>query len=498
MDVKFAKAGDPAKVKGNLAVLAFEGEDLEGAAAESDDATGGAIKRLLEEGEFQLHSGKSTALGFPAGLATRQLTVAGCGRRDKFDAEAARKAGGAAAARFGRRGGTVFAPVDDPPLVAEIALGAGLRSYRYERLQTEIGRDPDEPKRPKPGPVTIAVADTRAANAAFAPRAAAMAGVGLTRDLVNEPANLLGPVEFAARLKEMTKLGVQVTVLDVAKLEKIGMRTLLAVGQGSARPSRVVAMRWPGKGGRPLALVGKGVVFDTGGISIKPAKGMEEMVMDMGGAGVVAGVIKSLALRKAPQCVVGVVGLVENMPDGKAQRPGDVVESLSGRTVEVINTDAEGRLVLADLLTWVQSKYKPAWIVDLATLTGAMVVALGTVNAGYFSNDDGLSKAMEEAALAEGEGLWRMPLGKEYAKTLKSRVADLKNVSDGPWGGAITAAEFLHAFIDKDVAWAHIDIAGVALSSKHLPLSPEGATGWGVRTLDRLVASYQGGKGKAK
>ncbi|MEM8801559.1 MAG: leucyl aminopeptidase, partial [Pseudomonadota bacterium] len=277
-------------------------------------------------------------------------------------------------------------------------------------------------------------------------------------------------------------------VLEEDALADLGMRTLLAVGQGSESPSKVVVMRWDGGGDEaPLALVGKGVVFDTGGISLKPGAGMEDMVMDMGGAGVVSGVMQTLAMRKAKANVVGLVGLVENMPDGKAQRPGDVVVSMKGDTVEVINTDAEGRLVLCDVMWYAQDRFKPRAMIDLATLTGAVIIALGHENAGIFSNDDKFADQFLAAAKAEGEGAWRMPLGSGYAKQLKSRVADLKNIGGRP-AGSVTAAEFLHRFVKEDVPWIHIDIAGVAWSSGGTKLSPKGATGWGVLALNRLVA----------
>ena len=308
------------------------------------------------------------------------------------------------------------------------------------------------------------------------------------RDLVSEPANVLTTSEFAERLTGLRELGVEVEVLDEPELERLGMRTLLAVGQGSESPSKVVVMQWKGSDGdkAPLALVGKGVVFDTGGISIKPGAGMEEMTMDMGGAGVVAGAMKALALRKAPAHVVGLVGLVENMPDGKAQRPGDVVRSMKGDTIEVINTDAEGRLVLADVLWYAQERFQPRAVIDLATLTGAIIIALGHEKAGVFANDDALAAGLLAAAEAEGEGAWRMPLAPAYDKALKSRIADIANVGGRP-AGSITAAQFLQRFVKDGTPWAHIDIAGVAYVSKDTDFAPKGATGWGVRTLDRLV-----------
>jgi leucyl aminopeptidase len=311
--------------------------------------------------------------------------------------------------------------------------------------------------------------------------------VFFTRDLVNEPANVLTTTEFAARLEGLRDIGVKVAVMEEDELAALGMRALLAVGQGSESPSKVVVMEWMGGGAeKPLALLGKGVVFDTGGVSLKPAAGMEEMTMDMGGAGVVAGVMKTLALRKAKANVVGLVGLVENMPDGRAQRPGDVVRTMKGDTVEVINTDAEGRLVLCDVMWYAQETWAPRAMVDLATLTGAIIIGLGHENAGVFSNDDPLCDAFLAAAKAEGEGAWRMPLGPAYDRMLKSRVADMKNVGGRP-AGSITAAQFLQRFVKADVPWLHLDIAGVASRPDETDLAPKGATGWGVLALDRLV-----------
>jgi leucyl aminopeptidase len=316
----------------------------------------------------------------------------------------------------------------------------------------------------------------------------------LTRDLVNEPANVLTTTEFANRLVALKEFGLKVEVLEEKELEKLGMGSLLCVGQGSASPSKVVVMQWMGgkKGAAPLALVGKGVVFDTGGISLKPAAGMEDMTMDMGGAGTVAGVMKTLALRKAPANVVGLVGLVENMPSGTATRPGDVVKSMKGDTIEVINTDAEGRLVLADVLWYAQERFKPAGMINLATLTGAIIIALGHENTGVFSNDDAFANRFLAAAAAEGEGAWRMPMGKAYDDQLKSRIADMKNVGGRP-GGSITAAQFLRRFVKDEVPWIHLDIAGTASLKSDSTLAPKGATGWGVMALNRLVRDAFGG-----
>ncbi|HFQ15955.1 MAG TPA: leucyl aminopeptidase, partial [Rhodobacteraceae bacterium] len=366
-----------------------------------------------------------------------------------------------------------------------------LRAYSFNAHKTgEAGED-------RPASLTFMVNQPEAAAGLAEDIRALAEGVFFTRDLVNEPANILTTGEFASRLAGLGELGVKVTVLEEAELEELGMGCLLAVGQGSRSPSKVVVMEWNGgeKGTAPLALVGKGVVFDTGGISIKPAAGMEEMTMDMGGAGTVAGAMKTLALRKAAANVVGIVGLVENMPDGLAQRPGDVVRSMKGDTVEVINTDAEGRLVLCDIMWHVQKAYRPAAMIDLATLTGAIIIALGHENAGVFSNDDSLAGDFLKAAGAEGEGAWRMPLGAAYDKKLKSRIADMKNVG-GRDAGSITAAEFLHRFVDGDLPWMHLDIAGVALRKEAAGLAPKGATGWGVLALNRLVADRFEAKGE--
>jgi leucyl aminopeptidase len=316
-------------------------------------------------------------------------------------------------------------------------------------------------------------------------------GVFFTRDLTNEPANVLTTTAFADRLVDMQALGLKVRVLEEPELEKLGMRTLLSVGQGSESPSKVVVMEWQGgdKKTPPFALVGKGVVFDTGGISLKPSAGMEEMTMDMGGAGVVAGVMRAVALRKAKANVVGLVGLVENMPDGRATRPGDVIRTMKGDTVEITNTDAEGRLVLADVLWYAQETFKPKGMVDLATLTGAIIIGLGHEKAGAFANDNPLARAFLRAAEAEGEGAWRMPLDPAYDKQLKSRVADMNNVGGRP-AGSITAAQFLQRFVKEGTPWMHLDIAGVASRSTETTFAPKGATGWGVMALNRLIADH--------
>ena len=338
--------------------------------------------------------------------------------------------------------------------------------------------------------LTLLTGDAAAAKQIYGDFDAVAAGVHMARDLVNEPANHLFPVEFANRAKTLSKLGVQVEILNPAQMEKLGMGALLGVAQGSAHPPRMVVMRWNGgkRGEAPIAFIGKGVTFDTGGVSIKPAAGMEDMKGDMGGAACVVGLMMTLAKRKARANVVGAIGLVENMVDGNAQRPGDVVKSMSGQTIAVLNTDAEGRLVLADVLWYIQNRFKPEFMIDLATLTGAILVALGKEHAGLFSNNDELSTRLAEVGLETGEKVWRMPMGPEYDKMIDFEVADMKNIG-GRNAGSITAAQFLQRFVNN-VPWAHLDVAGTAMDSPKTPISQGWASGWGVRLLNRLVEKY--------
>jgi leucyl aminopeptidase len=437
----------------------------------------GGLNRLIEGGALaKKQAGDVISLGWPAGLAAEALDVAVLPRNATVDES--RRAGVALGRAKGDKALTILGAT--LRRAGEVALGAVLRGYDYAAHKTG--------DKTEPGAITVTVKDPAEAEAAFAPARAVAEGVFLTRDLVNAPANHLTTTAFAEEIKGLAGLGLRITVLEEKDMAKLGMGALLSVGQGSASPSKLAVMEWQGgtKGDAPLALVGKGVVFDTGGISIKPAQGMEEMTMDMAGAGVVTGVMRALAARKARANVVGLVGLVENMPSDRATRPGDVVTSMKGDTIEVINTDAEGRLVLADVLWYAQETYRPRGVIDLATLTGACIVALGHENAAALSNDDALCDAVLKAAKAEGEGLWRLPLGKAYADMMKSRIADVKN-SGGRPAGTITAAEFLHRFIQDGVPWVHLDIAGVASVGAETPYAPKGASGWGVMTLDRLV-----------
>lgn len=418
--------------------------------------------------------------------ANRRLLLVGLGSKSDFE-----KAGAALVAKLLTSGETTLvvdisgvAGSKAAEAAAAVASGAMLRSWRYDTYRTKL----DAKQRPSLEEVVI-VGGGAEAEARWAAASAVVEGVAFTRELVTEPGNIIYPESFVERCRPLEALGVKIEVLDRDAMAALGMGALLGVAQGSARPPQMLVMRWEGAepSKAPVAFVGKGVTFDSGGISLKPGGGMEDMKWDMGGAGAVAGAMKALALRKAKANVIGVCGLVENMPDGLAQRPGDVVTSMSGQTVEVINTDAEGRLVLCDALTWVQKNYAPKTIVDLATLTGAMIVALGHEYGGLFANDDLLADQLLAAATASGDRLWRMPLGDAYDKLIDSPIADMKNV--GPReAGSITAAQFLKRFIDEGVRWAHLDIAGMVWASKPGTTWDKGATGYGVRLLDRFVA----------
>ncbi|PRY94202.1 leucyl aminopeptidase [Donghicola tyrosinivorans] len=472
-----------ATLEGRIALFVGDDGGMDVLAKRVNRLTRGAVQRVLDdEGWKDRKAGEIVSLAYPQGMAAKAVDVVKLDRR--ADQDVARKAGAALAKLKGKGALTIACP--RLKSLTDVALGAVLRAYAFTDHKSA-----DQGAAPKG--VTVMASDVEAAQAEFAPKAAVAEGVFFTRDLVSEPANVLTTTEFAARLQALSDLGVEVEVLEEADMEKLGMGSLLCVGQGSVSPSKLVVMQWKGgkDGDAPLALVGKGVVFDTGGISLKPAQGMEDMTMDMGGAGVVAGVMKTLALRKAAANVVGVVGLVENMPSGNATRPGDVVTSMKGDTIEVINTDAEGRLVLADALWYTQDRFSPKGVINLATLTGAIIIGLGHENAGVFSNDDGFCDAFLKAAKSENEGAWRMPIGPAYHELIKSAIADIKNTGGRP-AGSITAAQFLKCFIKDDMPWIHLDIAGVA-SRAEAALHPKGASGWGVMALDRLVRDgYEG------
>jgi len=490
MKIEFVESGSPVEV---LAVLVQEGRVLAGQGPRLDTAAAGALTKAMNAGRFTGAGNSTLVVAAPAGIDASTLVLTGAGEAGKFD-DLALETAAAAAYHAVKLSGAASLTIDAGHLTADqaarAAFGARLAAYRFLKYRTTLKPE----KTPSIETIRVVAADPKAARAAWERLSAVADGVEFARDLVSEPANVLYPVEFAQRVKALEKLGLEVEILGEKELEKLGFRTLLAVGMGSRRESQVAIMKWNGgnKGEQPIAFIGKGVTFDTGGISIKPADGMEEMKWDMGGAAAVAGLMHALAGRKAKVNVVGVLGLVENMPDGNAQRPGDVVMSLSGQSVEVLNTDAEGRLVLADCLWYTQERFKPKFMVDLATLTGAMIVALGLEYAGVFSNSDELANNVLAAGPKVGENAWRMPLPAAYERHIDSPIADVKNTGNGRSGGSITAALFLQRFTNS-VPWAHIDIAPTAwIKDSRNPTVPDGAVGWGVRTLDRMVAdSYE-------
>jgi leucyl aminopeptidase len=453
------------------------------------------VARAARAEQFTGKSGSTLELILPEGLKATRLVVIGAGKARGLGQKDFLKLGGIAMGKLpaGAADAVIFADLPAGAMradfAADLAQGVRLRAYAFDRYKT---KRKDDEKKPARRSITIAVGDVAAARRTSAAHEAVSDGVVLARDLVNEPANVLYPEEFARRATALRKVGVAVEVLDGRALKKLGMNALLGVGQGSARESRVVVMRWNGgrKGDAPVAFIGKGVCFDTGGISIKPAGGMEDMKGDMAGAACVTGLMHALAARKAKVNAVGVIGVVENMPDGKAQRPGDIVTSMSGQTIEIINTDAEGRLVLGDVLWYTAQRFRPKFMVNLATLTGAIIVALGHEYAGMFANNDQLAERLTKAGEATGEVVWRMPLAPEYDKMIDSKFADMKNTGGGRWAGAITAAQFLKRFVDDKTPWAHLDIAGTGFDSRQNDINKSWGSGWGVRLLDRLVADY--------
>ena len=479
MQVEFVNSVADGAVR---AVLVFEDGGRSAGARE----LGPALDRALgSAGRFKGSKGQTQDL---LGLEAGRVLLVGAGAEGEF-AAAGMEAAAAQAFQALKLSGAETLAVDargfEPEQAARAALGAELGSYRFDRYLT---REKPE-KKPSITRVQVVADDPEAVRAAYAPLAAVAEGVRFARDLVSEPPNILHPEEFARRCQGLSSLGLEVEVLGEAQMAELGMGSLLGVGQGSVRDSQLVVMRWNGGGDvQPLAFVGKGVCFDTGGISLKPREGMEDMKFDMGGAAAVTGLMMALAGRKAKVNAVGVLALVENMPDGNAQRPGDIVTSMSGQTIEVLNTDAEGRLILADALWYTQDRFKPRFMIDLATLTGAIIVSLGNDYAGLFSNNDELAGQLLAASEGEGEPLWRMPLPPQYDKLIDSPAADMKNIGPGPAGGSITAALFLKRFVRDDLPWAHLDIAGTAWTKKSpSPVYPEGATGYGVRLLNRLV-----------
>ena len=495
MKVSFETAG--ALKSGAHAILVTQGALQTGTVQSLDATTGGQVTRALQANRFNGETGQVLEILAPSGLEASRLLLVGLGEAARVGATDLEKAGGTLYARLATSGETALTidasslegvGVEAGDAAARLAGGALLRSYRFDRYRTK------EPASKKPTLETLSVwtGDAAGAESRYARFAAIADGIFFTRDLVSEPGNVIYPKSFAERAQSLTALGVKVEVLGEAQVRELGFGALLGVAQGSVNEPQVVILEYDGTGGAggdtpPVVFVGKGVTFDTGGISIKPAAGMEGMKWDMGGAGAVIGAVRALAARKARCRVVGLCGMVENMPSGTAQRPGDVVKSYSGQTIEVINTDAEGRLVLCDVMAYAQDRYKPKVLVDLATLTGAMVISLGHEYGGMFSNDDTLAAQLDSAGKATGDKLWRMPMGDAYDKLINTPIADMKNV--GPReAGSITAAQFLKRFVKDGVAWAHLDIAGMVWSDKDTPLWEKGATGYGVRLLDQFIA----------
>jgi leucyl aminopeptidase len=495
-DLKLGFAPLRAPTAGVLIVFCDDSLKLGAATRKILGKTADSVSRAAAVEHFTGRNGVALDIVLPPDLKVSRLTVIGVGKIDGFKSKDFLKLGGAAAGKLPSAGGQAMVVADLPggPIsgdsVADLAAGARLRAYKFDRYKTKQKEDDEKQGA---ADLTIAVADPAGASRVWRSRESVVDGVMLARDLINEPANMLYPEEFARRAGQLRKLGVVVEVLDPRAMKRLGMGALLAVGQGSVRESRTVIMRWNGgkRGVPPVAFIGKGVCFDTGGVSIKQAAGMEDMKGDMAGAACVVGLMHALAARKAKVNAVGAIGVVENMPDGNSYRPGDILKTMSGQTIEIINTDAEGRLVLADVLHYVNTKYKPRFMIDLATLTGAIMVALGQEHAGLFANNDELGSRLFAAGEATGERVWRMPLSPEYDKLIDSKVADMKNTG-GRHGGAITAAQLLARFVGK-TPWAHLDIAGTALGSPPSEINKSWSSGWGVRLLDHLVAEHYEG-----
>jgi leucyl aminopeptidase len=481
------------RLRGVLVTFCAEGLKFGPATQKALSPIGDLYRRAAAADRFTGKSGSILDIIAPTGLNAPRLVIIGTGKERELRDRDLIKLGGVAMGRIPAAAAqaTILAEFAGGALkadqIADLALGARLRGYRFDRYKTKCKEGEERADKVE---VNFACANPAAAEKAWARATGVADGVVWARDLINEPANVLYPGEFARRASGLRKLGIVVEVLDVPAMRKLGMGAILGVGQGSAHEPKVVVMRWNAgkRGADPIAFIGKGVCFDSGGISIKPAAGMEDMKGDMAGAACVVGLMHAFAVRKAKVNAVGVIGLVENMPDGKAQRPGDIVTSMSGQTIEIINTDAEGRLVLADVLYYVNKRFKPRFMINLATLTGAIIVALGQEYAGLFSNDDKLAERLTKAGEETGERVWRMPLGPEYDKIIDSKFADVKN-SGGRFAGSITAAQFIQRFVGK-TPWAHLDIAGTALGSPQTDINKSWSSGWGVRLLDRLVEDY--------
>lgn len=484
MQISFAPIELPKD--GAIVFLVEKDKPLSGLAAEADNATAGALSKSKDIARFTGAVGQTLDVLSPAGLAVDRVLLVGIGEKDKLTEAEWAEIGATVTSSTSMTGSetvTVLVDVKSADVVS-MAEGALLRSYRFDKYRTKES----DTKKPTLQQVVFCTHTVKADADLFVAREKVAQGVFMTRNLVSEPANILHPESFAEEIRGLSSMGIDVEVLGEQEMTKLGMGALLGVGQGSAFESQLVIMRWNGgaKDDQPISFVGKGVTFDTGGISLKPGPGMEQMKWDMGGAGTVVGLMKALAGRKAKVNVVATVGLVENMPSGTAQRPGDVVTSMSGQTIEILNTDAEGRLVLADALWYTQDRFKPKFMIDLATLTGAIITSLGHEHAGMFSDSDDLAEQIFKAGSDTGDKVWRMPIHANYDKLIDCPTADMKNLG-GPAAGSITAAQFLKRYAN-DVPWVHLDIAGTVWSDKDLPLSEKGGTGFGVRLLDRFVA----------
>ncbi len=497
LDIKTSKL--PTKKTGIIVVYAEQNGTLGGQAADLWKQTGLDWKKTAASANFEGKKKQVFSLVAPPNLPCDRLLVLGEGTASangdqpvsltSWTAKGGALLAQLAALRCEKAAIILDASETGPEQIAEFAAGLRLRHYAFDKYKT-LKKDDKKPKPPKKLTIILHVVDKPATDKALKRRMASVDGTLLARDLVNEPPNLLGPREFADIALSLKACGVEVEILTAKDMEKLGMGSLLCVAQGSEKPALMAVMQWNGgkKAQNPIAFVGKGVCFDTGGISIKPAGSMEEMKGDMGGAAAVVGLMKSLALRKCPRNVVGVIGLVENMPDGKATRPGDIVTAMSGTTIEIINTDAEGRLVLADALWYTQDRFKPEFMINLATLTGAILIALGREHAGLFSNNDALAKKLYDAGVASGEKVWRLPLGPAYDKLIESRFADIKNTG-GRLAGSITAAQFLQRFVN-DVPWAHLDIAATGFGVPGSDINKSWASGFGVALLDQLLRDH--------
>ena len=492
---------------GTVIYFAATGEDLPASLQKLDQASGGVLSKAMQVADFKRKRKSVIEILAPHGLAAGRVLIAGVGDQKTLNTQEWMDIGGAVRGKLhakAREADAVFLGLE--PLTEEaplaFALGFGLRSYAFKKYKSKAAPKGDETETPEenngavPG-LNVFSQWGESLERTFQKQLAVCQSIYFARDLVNEPANVLTPPEFTGRLKALEAEGLKVEVLDESELKSLGMNALLSVGQGSSQPSSAVILRWDGTGGQSkqsgnLVFVGKGVCFNSGGISLKPGQGMEDMKGDMAGAAAVAGAMLTLARRKARVRAVGLVGLVENMPSGTASRPGDIVTSASGQTIEIINTDAEGRLVLADLIWYAQAHLEPSCVITLATLTGAIIVALGKENAGLFANADTLATQLTEAGLDTGETVWRLPLSKKYNKSMDSKLADMKNAG-GRDAGAITAAQFLQRFVNSGTSWAHLDIAGTAMGSPATDINHSWGSGFGVRLLDRLAEKFYEG-----